>query len=60
MNECVDLVLEAARLRDENAELRAEIERLTRENDALYDTLWRMRATLTKILDGRKALEDRK
>ena len=35
----------------------AEIERLRRENDALYDMILGMKINLTKILEGRRALE---
>jgi predicted phage-related endonuclease len=36
---------------------RVEIERLRRENDALYDMMRGMKTNLTKILEGRAALE---
>jgi hypothetical protein len=45
------------RLKDEIVAKDREIERLTRENDALYDMMRDMKINLTKILDGRCALE---
>jgi polyhydroxyalkanoate synthesis regulator phasin len=44
---------EHARVIAENHELRAEVERLRRENDSLYDMLQSMQINLKRLLDGR-------